>query len=272
MGEPIKPSRGERAAAAGDAGETSPAVVPITETPEFKAAVAEAARAAAAEATALAIAQFAAARDSATGHSEPTGDAQELLRGLALAIAEMSHQGDKRDKPVDPKVLAEREAAHARMYELIRKAQALPKGHPDSPKWKCRSVVMLADHKIDPFKRDPATKKAVPVEFRWRLEPNDAMIPLNPMAEAIFKEFRASRGNKGEYVRNAVQRQPWFTDNGLLIEGSPPIRREIQTVDESADALDIEADPFDPNATHVRVLGTSHPPARQYNADNPVGA
>ena len=256
MGEPIKPNRAENP-------------VPLTETPEFKHAVAEAARVAAAEATAAAIAHFAASKSDA----EPTGDAQDLLRGLALAIAEMSHQGDKRDKPVDPKVMAERRMAQDRMDALIREAVALPKGDPRRPKWKCRSKLVLADHIIDPWKRDPATKKAVPVEFRWCLEPNDAMIPLNEMAERIYAEFRGSRGNKygkDGYGKNEVKRTAWLTDGGLLIEGAPPVKREIMVDNSAGDALDIEADPFDPNAPHVRVLGTSHPPARQYNADNPV--
>ncbi len=256
MGEPIKPNRGE-------------VPVPITETPEFKFAVAEAARVAAAEATAAAIAHFAASKSD----DAPTADAQDLLRGLALAIAEMSHQGDKRDKPVDPKVLAERRQAQERMDVLIQEALALPKGDPRRPKWKCRSKVILADHVIDPYKRDPATKKAVPVEFRWCLEPNDAMVPLNEMAERIYAEFRGSRGNKfgkDGYGKNEVRRAAWITDGGLVIEGAPPARRELLSADNTAHALAIEPDPFDPNATHVRVLGTSHPPARQYNADNPV--
>ena len=254
MGEPIKPAKAD---------------VPITETPEFKFAVAEAARVAAAEATAAAIAHFAASKND----DAPTGDVQDVLRGLALAIAEMSHQGDKRDRPVDPKVLAERRAGQERMDALIREAQTLPKGDPRRPKWKCRSKVILADHIIDPWKRDPATKKAVPVEFRWCLEPNDAMVPLNDMAEAIYAEFRASRGNKygkDGYAKNEVRRDTWMSDSGLVIEGAPPVRREIRFEDKTADALDIDADPFDPNATHVRVLGTAHPPARQYNADNPI--
>lgn len=266
MGEPIKP---KAAAPVESAAPTAPAsVIPLTETPEFKAAVAEAAT----QAAAFAIAQFASAKP-ASDESAPSMDAQDLLRGLALAIAEMSHQGDKRDKPVDPKVMAERRAAQERMELLIDEAMALPKGDHRRPKYKVRSVVMLADYKIDPYRRDPATKKAVPVEFRWCLEPNDAMIPLNDLAERIFAEFRASRGNKygkDGYSKNEVRRTAWFTDGGLLIEGVPPVRREIMLADATSDALDVSPDPSDPNATHVRVLGTSHPPARQYNADNPV--
>ena len=242
------------------------ASISITETAEFRAAVQEAASKAAAEAVAAAVAQFATVR----ANTQASPDMMEMARSIGLAIAELSHQGDKRDKPVDPKVLAEREAGLQRMNALIDEAIKLPKGDPRRPKYKCMSRVILKDHVIDPYRRDPATKKAVPVEFTWCLDPNDAMVPLNDMAKRIFAEFRTSRGNKGEYAKNEVRRTAWLTDGGLLIEGAPPVRREIMSITENSDVLDVSADPFDPNATHVRVLGTSHPPARQYNADNPV--
>lgn len=241
MGEPVRPSRD----------------IAFTETPEFKAAVAEAAREAAREA----FAQFAAA-----GQAGPTGDAQALARELALAIAEMSHQGSPRDKPIDPKVLAERKDATDRMRVIIAEAKALPSGHPDRPRYKCRSKVNLSDHMIDPFRRDNATRKAIPIEFQWALEPNDAMIPLNDMAHRIFAEFRASRGNLSDYSKEP-RKQAWLSDGGLLIEGAPPARRETPKYSESDDPKDLTIDlgfgPGDPNATHVRVLGTIHPAARQ---------
>jgi hypothetical protein len=252
MGDPIRPVR----------------EISITETPEFKAAVAEAARQAASEAAAMAVAQFSAAQ----GGANPSMDLQSFAQDLALAIAQMSHQGDKRDKPIDPKVLAARNAAHERMYVLIREALAMPKGDPRRPKWKTRSKLNLADHMIDPYRRDPATKKAVPVEFRWCLEPNDAMIPLNDLAEKIYVEFRASRGNRSEYTSGirSEPKQPWFTDHGLLIEGAPPARREISQAFDEDNVIEVGEDPYDPNASHVHVLGTSHKAARQYNADNPI--
>ena len=258
MGEPIKPAKAD---------------VPITETPEFKFAVAEAARVAAAEATAAAIAHFAASQPTASDGATPSMDAQDLLRGLALAIAEMSHQGDKRDKPVDPKVLAERRAGQERMEAMFVEIASLPKNHPSVPRYKCRSRCVLHDRVIEPYKRDDATKKAVPVEFPWRLEPNDAMVPVNEMAERVYAEFRASRGNKhgkDGYAKNEVRRAIWITDKGRIIEGAPPVRREIKAENGEIDDFEIADDPFDPNASHVRVLGTSHPPARQYNADNPI--
>ena len=242
MGEPVRPKE-------------TPAV-PITELPEVKAAFAEAASRAAAEA----IAAF--ANQSKDG--SPSLDAQSLLNGLALAIAEISHQGNPKDKPVDPKVLAERRAATERMYALIDEAQALPKGDPRAPLYRTRSVCMFNDFKIDPYRRDPATKRAVPVEFRWRIEPNDAMIPLNDLAKRIYAEFRASRGNKAEYEKQ-IRRQVWLTDSGLVVEGVAPARREVSEMDRpNMSPGDLEfSEPDDPNAEYVRVLGTTHEPARQ---------
>lgn len=229
--------------------------VPLTETAEFKAAVS----AAAAEAAADAIARFAEKQQGA-----PSGDLTTLAQSLAMAIADLTHQGNPRDKPVDPKVLAERNAAMGRMHILIAEAKALPKGDPRRPKWKCISKVNLEHMMIDPYKRDPATKRAVPIEFRWCAEPNDAMVPLNELAERIKTEFRASRGNKAEYQKEA-QKQVWLSDRGLVIEGAAPARREVQADLDTGQPsdLDLGDGPNDPNASHVRVLGTIHQPARQ---------
>ena len=235
----------------------------FTETPEFRAAVDRAVNEAAPKIAALTIAELA----TKSSGGLPT-DVKALLDGLALAIAEMSHQGSPRDKPVDPAVLAERRAGQERMDALIAEARALPRGDPRRPKYKTRSKQNLSDHMIDPWRRNSATKKAIPVEFRWLGEPNDAMIPLNEMAERIYVEFRASRGNKKEYEKQ-VRRQAWLSDGGLLIEGTPPMRREVGSLNSENDVLDI-GDPYDPNASHVRVLGTIHKPARQYNAENPI--
>jgi hypothetical protein len=253
MGSPIKPDRVPPPIEDGE-----PARPAFFETAEFKAAV-QAAASEAAKKAAADVAEALRAANPAVG-----SDTQAILEGLALAIAQISHQGDKRDAPVDPKVLAERAAGMERMHALILEAKALPRGDPRRPLYKTRSKQNLNDTMIDPWRRDPATKKAVPVTFRWALEPNDAMVPLNELAEKIMAEFRASRGNQKEYAKQA-ERQAWLTDGGLLIEGAAPARREVsQSLEPTGDLdVDLGEGPNDPNATHVRVLGTSHPPARQ---------
>ena len=244
MGEPIKPK--------------AEPVLTFTQE-QIDALVTAAAQRAATEAAAAAIAQVSARSPNETGAI----DAQSLLSGLALAIAEISHQGNPKDKPVDPKVLAERRVANERMYELISQAQALPKGDPRAPKYRTRSKLMFNDVEIVPYRRDPGTKKAVPVEFRWRLEPNDAMIPLNELAEAIYAEFRGSRGNKAAYEKG-LKMQGWLTDGGLYIEGTAPARREVGGPEVEDNRGDLEIGAIDdPNATSIRVLGTNHAPARQ---------
>ena len=244
MGEPIKPK--------GDA----PASITLSQA-ELDAILARAAT----EAAAAAIAQMSKAQPGST----PSNDAQALVQALAMEIANISYQGgDKRNAPVDPKVLAERAAAEDRMHALILEAKALPKGDPEAPKYRTRSKQQLNDVMIDPWRRDAASKKAIPVEFFWRLEPNDAMIPLNDRAKAIFAEFRGSRGNKADYLREQ-QRMAWLTDGGLIVEGAAPARRAIEQTDYERDGdltVDLGDGPDDPNAQFKRVLGTSHAPAR----------
>lgn len=221
-------------------------------------AAAEAAKAAAEQTRTEMLALF----QSQAGKASDGGSAQDLLNGLALAIAEMNHQGNKRDKPLDPKVLAARRDAMERLYALVAKAKALPKGDDRTPKYRVKSKCNISNTLIMPFRKDPVTKLMMPVDIRWRGEPNDAMEPLNEMAKEISAEFRASRGNTTEYQQEAFK-AVWATDGGLIVEGVGPARRQIaERVPESGD-LELDADPYDPNAEFVHVLGTIHEPARR---------
>ena len=240
MGEPIKPKEA--------------AAPSFMETQEFKDAVAAAAEQAATKAAAATIAMLSKAQSSPL-------DATSLVEQLALAISDLSHQGDPSRKPVDPKVLAERRAATDRMNVLIAEAMALPKGDPRAPKYRTRSKLMFHDTEITPYYRDPGTKKMVPREFWWRSEPNDAMVPVNDFAKRIYAEFRLSRGNRADYDKS-VRFQTWVSDKGLIIEGTAPRRREVSEADATSPRLEIGR-PDDPNAEFINVLGTSHEPARQ---------
>ncbi len=242
MGEPIKPKE---------------AAPPFTETQEFKDAVAAAAKQAASEAAAATVAMLAKAQSSPF-------DATSLVEQLALAISDLSHQGDPSRKPVDPKVLAERRAATERMNKLIDEAMALPSGDKNAPKYQTRSKLMFLDTEITPYYRDPGTKKMVPREFWWRGEPNDAMVPINDFAKRIYAEFRLSRGNRADYDKS-VRFTTWVSDKGLIIEGTAPRRREVAEPEVGSKQLEIGR-PDDPNAEFINVLGTSHEPARQVYA------
>lgn len=246
------------------------APTPITETPEFKAALKEA--------VAEALKGFAPA---AAQSAMPEG-AMGLFREMALAIAEMTHQGDKRSRPVDPKVLMAREAAQKELNEalhqvaLARKAAADKKYDSEeerdeairavTPRYRCIAMCVLDDVMIVPWKRNDATKKMEPVPFYWAQEPNDAMIPLNDLAKEIHKLFRRSRGARSDIEKRSVK-PAWATDRGLIIEGgTPPARREIETRDAVMRDRDSDLDipeAIDPSAPFVHVLGTKHAPAQK---------
>ena len=232
----------------------------LTEDPAFKAAVA----AGVAEQLAGIRAEIAAMTKPQTDGALPV-DAMSLIQSLALQIAQIGHQNE-RDKPVAPAVLAARKKAHEKMMDAIEEVRKLPKNHPDRPKYRCTSKVVLSDTEISPWRRDPVRKLAVPVEFRWSGEPNDAMVPLNESAKKIWGLFRESRGNKTEYeqeVRNSI----WLSDGGLVIEGVGrpiPKRREVTLPEPEPGELVVDDDPYNPNLKEVHVLGTLHDPAIQH--------
>ena len=231
----------------------------LTDDPAFRAAVAEAA----AEHIAAFKAELLATVRPDANPALPT-DAMALIQALALNIAQLGTQND-RDRPVDPAVLAARAKGMEKLHNLIRSAKALPKNDPAAPKWRVTAKVVLSDTIINPWKRDPARKLAVPVEFRWRGEPNGAFVPLNDTAKAIMEAFNESRGSKRDYEKE-VYDSVWMSDGGLIIEGTGrpiPHKRQIMAVEDPGE-LEIDDDPYSPNASKVHVLGTLHEPAQQH--------
>lgn len=246
----------------------------ITETPEFKAAVEFAAKQAADAAVAAAIA--------AMKEANPTSAAQEdLFRQMALNIAEMTHQGNKRDKPLDPRIIALRAQAQERLDALLaatrekvhaaREVEYKDESSKQSalrrimPKYTCISKVVLDDRVINPFKRNAATKAAESVEFYWLGEPNHAMRPLNEIARKIFAEFRESRGERSK-IEKASVKPLWMTDSGLIIEGANAPQRRDVPIPSDLDLPEIK----DPEAPYVAVLGTIHEPAQNNYQGKPL--
>ena len=254
----------------------------VTETPEFKAALAEMRRESDAAITAMKqelLSTLASSANVSAGSAGVPAAVTELFQSLALNIAEMTHQGDKRVRPLDPRVAAERAAAKDRMDALISDARravhdARAKSYASedaraaatravSPKYRAIAKVHFGDRIIDPFRRDDATKRAEPVEFYWLDEPNDALRPANALAEAIFEQFRLSRGSRTAIEQKAIK-PAWMTDRGLVIEGDKmPARRGIEQ-ERAARDDDLDMPAYrDPEAPFINVLGTLQEPARQ---------
>lgn len=251
---------------------------PVTETPEFKAALSVAVD----SAMQKIVGQLATARaKSGTTDSDPADPDMKWMRQLAMAMAEISDQGTSR-KRVAPEVLAKRAEARDHMATLIVEARA-KKLKPD---YRLVAQVQLNDPKtgprlLQPFRIDK-DKRAVPVEIYWSGVPNEAMRPLNDTAKAIYRAFMESIGGNTDMIKDgnfpADMRAVSVTQGGLVVKGEMSGQR--RTVSNLGDPVDdeitkiageieheeslIEEKPLnDPTREFVPVLGTVHPPARQ---------
>lgn len=247
--------------------------VPITETPEFKAAVALAAKSA--------VEQMQAELLASLKQPAPSGDASAsgLMAELAMHIATLNEQGGGR-KRVSPEVLAERAKAHEQAISLILEARK--RGL--KPEYQLVAKVYLNERMVEPFRMDSATKRPIPTQIVWSGMPSEAMRPLNAVARDIYKAFKASIGSKTD-IQKRLDKPLWMTSGGLVVAGDPPRRREVAAAhafdddlnvsgdrkpaepNEFADDLDVK-NPHDPTAPFVHVLGSVAPPARQNYAEN----
>lgn len=200
-----------------------------------------------------------------------SSDATALFQGLALSIAEMTHQTNRTHKPVDPKVLAARAAGLDRLEALLAQIARDRKDIEDqswetesekqaaiksvTPRYRVISAVNLDDDLIMPVVKNLATKQAEPVAIFWAKAPNDALAPLNDIAKEVHAAFRDSRGARTVFEKQSIK-PTWTTENGLVVQGRAPKRREVEVSSVIRDAIvgDPAADPY------LNVLGTKHRP------------
>lgn len=206
-------------------------------------------------------------------------DATSMLAELAMRIAELTNQGNKAEKPIDPRILAEREAAMNRMGELIIGAQSLPVS--EQPIYFLIAKTYLKDRLVEPFSRGP-DKNVVRTEIRWTRAPNSAMRPKNVSAKAIYREFvKWIGGNEG--LSGQVKIPQWATEKGTILVNPPGASASVHlavpepvpydfdnTIDHVGTGVVEDDDPEfkvmsaqDPTAPEIRVLGSLHPPARR---------
>lgn len=224
--------------------------VKLTETQEFKDAVAKAAT----EAAAAAVAQL---LPKAAAFSSPD-DATSMMSQLALAISQLTDQGMPEErKRLAPEEIVKREAARDRMGRLIMDCRA----RGVKPQYRALNKSVLNEVTINPYTRGKEGKME-PVTFGWDGEPNDVMYPLDADAVAIFEAFRESRG---AYSRGPNQKKPvWASAGGVIINGAGPrSMREIEVpvygdapaAERFNHGLSLQV-ANDPNAKHVNILGT----------------
>ncbi len=233
--------------------ETPAPIVAVTDTPEFKAAIAEATK----QALAMAREELLAEMKTAVASAAPAEEqgSMSLMRQMALAIAEISDQGTNR-KRVAPEILAARATATARMGELVIRAR---ESKDVKPEYRLISKVYIGEQLVDPFRKEAGPGgKMVPQEIIWDGPPNEAMRPINDMAKAIYEQFLASIG--GLQGASGVAQQPvWVTPRGVVIKGAGTTTAQVhgQTVDNSrADTFEVKTQ-NDPTAPFINVLGST---------------
>lgn len=242
----------------------------IMESPEVKAAIQEAAAKAAAEAVALLA-------KSGDGQTFAVDEATRSLFGqLALSIADMANQGSGRTKPVSPAVMQQREAAAQRCRDLVEAARE----RGDKPEYRVVAKIYFNERLIEPFRKESGREGTVVAqEIVWTGIPNEALRPLNAVAEEIYAAYRESIGSmpvltkvsyrdgRGGLGVVAQDNRPYsMTPNGLVVKGDSNPRRALNVDHEFADDVQ-PLDNNDPRAPEVAILGTVAPKARKNFAD-----
>lgn len=232
------------------------AAVPFTETVEFKDAVTAAASKAAAEI----LANLQANQGGVTRQ----GDAS-FAEGLALAIAQLSHQGVGTSKKVDPAVLKARDDARKLMTERIMEART----DGQVPLYELRNKIYFDETMVDPVYVDPATKEQRPTQIEWPGVPNEAMIPANDVAKGIHAAFSDSIGvapiNDSKHIRPETLS---VTGNGLVVRGASGALRPMQVGNQTGRGAGGEgmvvhgARSQTAKTKTINVLGTVADPAR----------
>ena len=253
--------------------EAKPDVAAVMQTPEFQKMLAET--------VAGELAKIA----KAPGDGAPVLGADnqtkeffaDMSRTIAAAVAEISDQGTHR-KRVAPEILTQRAKANERMIELLMKVRK----EKLQPEYKVVSKIYFGERVIDPYRRG-ADKSVIAQEIVWTGAPNEALRPVNKIAEQIFDAYRESigsmerlgkatyrdsRGGMGVVAQD--NRPHWMTPGGLVVKGDAPPKLMVG-VPQDASPENVDYDINDPNAPEIRILGTVHPPARR-NYQNPAEA
>jgi len=237
--------------------------VSLTETPEFKSAVADA--------VAAALPQLAATMAAASvGMASPEGFAEKL----AAAIADLTDQGIGQPKRVPPDIILARAEADKHMRALMAEAAAADQ----VPTYRLVGKIVVAiegagETLVDPLWRG-ADNRVYPTVIGWRGIPNLAMEAENDWAKKIMAAFRASIGNQGRQEAG-VESGLALSPQGHVVSGGaasliasrdrdragPGSRAGLAMVqNDTAQIMQQHgAAPY----VDIRVLGTIAPPARQ---------
>lgn len=225
--------------------------IPVTETVEFKAALDDAVS----KGVANILEQLKVAQK---GESRP-GDST-WAEGLAMAIAQLSHQGVGKAKPVDPAIIKQRDESRARMATLIIDARA----RGEIPIYALRNKVYLDERLIDPVVIDSKTHEQVPTQIGWPGVPNEAMVPVNDSAKEIHQAFSSSIGTVViEHSKHIKPEVYSVTKEGRVIRSASLATRPQVNADSQDEGVQVlNARGGNRKQKEINVLGTVASPAR----------
>lgn len=224
--------------------------VSITETPEFKAAVAEA--------TAASVEQILSKLQAGTNAPvQQSGPDRAFAEGLALAIASLSDPGKKR---IPPEVLRSREVARSEMRDMLVQFRRERR----CPTYTLRHKVYLDEQLIEPLYMD-TNKIQRSTEIDWPGVPNEAMVPVNDEAKQIHKLFLDSIG---QIVKVVEEDDFHMTPGGVVVRGAPrPNRHNTRAPMSSAEPIGegvrVTHRDMPGRYENINVLGTIASPAQQ---------
>jgi hypothetical protein len=233
--------------------------VALTETPEFKAAVAKAASDALAELL-PSLQEARKQHGTADEGSDPT-----WMRALAMEISQLTDQGTGRRR-VAPEILQSRQAAREKMTNLIIEARAASK----KATYRVKAKILLADRVVEPF-WIASDHTAQPTIIDWDGVPNEAMVPENKTATAIHNAFMESIGSSARVVPEDALA---ITPGGLIVHGGAASissgRRQVKDAEPkhtgdatSEQGLNIHNKNAPGRFVEKRILGSIADPARQ---------
>lgn len=170
----------------------------FTQTQAFRDAVAKATSEAVARATSEIMAKLQSAQTLVgTASTSPAqiADDTSFVRKLALEIVGASDQGNRHNKRISPEETLKREAAQARMLELVTRFRA----EDVTPTYELKAPTYLEERLVPPTwtDRNHVQRKT---QIGWPGIPNEAMTPLNDAAQAIFTAYRSWIGGPAPSV------------------------------------------------------------------------
>lgn len=191
--------------------------------------------------------------------STADGSVENMMQGLAMAIAQLTDQGSGRMKRLPPDVLVARQEAHDRMVARIKQAQA----NKELPIYELMGKVLLEDKLIQPIWIDEKHRQRQE-EIGWRGIPNSVMKPVNDVAKEIFADYL-------KWVGEDVVKTPIIdrvTAGGLVMmrqnDGPDPgPSRAAFGTPGSGDLMVMRDGQPQPSMRPVRVLGSVAEPARE---------